>query len=391
MTIMKKIFLSLLTLSMALFLVTSCDEDRDSNPTFQDAPEFVLNTPAYAANNVYDLKNSEYVVLTTSQPDYGGFPVATIYTAHVSLDGENFTALSTTSTNAKFLIPASELNDYILEQLGEEADVSKPVKLFVYLTAHLAADETLGVSTSNTIELPQVKPFDPNEDAEGPTLPTTMYIVGDFAASSGWSTFVPFQVPYSQDNFYYAVVYLQDGAEFKINPDASWEGGNDKGYGQVNFDDQSAGGFTSADAGNASANMKVTNGGWYTFIVRVKVSGQDINYTVTAMDAKVYVIGAAEGGNWGKMDEWACTAPADANGEWESPAFAGSGELRMFVDCGIDWWKTEFTIKSDGTLYYRDIDIPNNWAESIGEDYSQQVSTGQKAYLNFTNGTGSVR
>ncbi|MBQ8050901.1 MAG: SusF/SusE family outer membrane protein [Bacteroidaceae bacterium] len=387
---MKKIFLSLLTLSMALFLVTSCDEDRDSNPIFQEAPSFVLNTPAYAANNVYDLKNSEYVVLTTSQPDYGGFPVSTVYTANVSLDGENFTPLSTTSTSAKFLLPASELNEYILEQLGEEPDLSNPVKVYVYLTAHLFVDETLGVSKSNTIELPLVKAYDPNEGVDGPVLPTSMYIVGDFAASNGWSTFVPFQVPYSQDNFYYAVVYMQDGAEFKINPDNEWKG-NDKGYGQVTFDDQSSGGFKNGGDSETS-NMKVTNGGWYTFIVRVKASGQDINYTVIAKDAAVYVIGAAaDPDNWSMMDEWRFTAPADANGEWVSPPFAGAGELRMFVDCGIDWWKTEFTIKSDGTLYYRDADIPKNWAENVGPDYSQQVSAGQKAYVNFTAGTGSVK
>ena len=384
---MKKIFLSLLTLSMALFLVTSCSEDRDSNPTFQEAPTFVLNVPAYATNNVYDLKNSDYVVLTTTQPDYG-FPVSTVYTAHVSMDGTNFTALSTTSTSAKFMIPASELNDYILEQLGDEPNVANPVKLYVYLTAHVNGNDELGVSKSNTIELPSVKAYDPNENVDGPVLPTTMFIVGDFAASNGWSTFVPFQVPYSQDNFYYAVVYMQDGAEFKINPDNEWKG-NDKGYGQVTFDDQSSGGFKNGGDSETS-NMKVTNGGWYTFIVRVKASGQDINYTVIAKDAAVYVIGAAEGGNWAKADEWLFTAPADANGEWVSPAFVGAGELRMFVDCDIDWWKTEFTIKSDGTLYYRDVDIPNNWAESVGDDYSQQVSAGQKAYINFTAGTGRV-
>lgn len=385
---MKKIFYSLLMVSMALFFA-ACDEDRDSNPTLQDAPTFVLNTPAYAANNVYDLKNSEYVILTTSQPDYGGFPVATVYTAHVSLDGENFMALPTTSTSAKFMIPASELNDYILEQLGEEPDLSNPVKLYVYLTAHLAADETLGVSTSNTIELPMVKAYDPNEDVEGPVLPTTMFIVGDFAASNGWSTFIPLHAAVQQDNFYYVVVYMQDGAEFKINPDDGWEKGNDKGYGQVTFDDQSSGGFTSADAGNASANMKATNGGWYTFIVRVKVAKQDIDYTVIAKDAAVYVIGAAEGGNWSKMEEWRFTAPNDANGEWTSPAFTGSGELRMFIDCSIDWWKTEFTImQTDGSLYYNN--PSNSWSGDFGEEYSQQVSSGQKAYLNFTAGTGRV-
>ena len=72
--------------SMALFFA-ACDEDRDSNPTLQDAPTFVLNTPAFAANNVYSLANSDYVVLTTTQPDYG-FPASTVYTVNVSLDSK---------------------------------------------------------------------------------------------------------------------------------------------------------------------------------------------------------------------------------------------------------------------------------------------------------------
>ncbi|MBO7102195.1 MAG: hypothetical protein J6W02_00765, partial [Bacteroidaceae bacterium] len=83
------------------------------------------------------------------------------------------------------------------------------------------------------------------------------------------------------------------------------------------------------------------------------------------------------------------TAPAN-EGAWTSPAFTGDGELRMFVDCGIDWWKTEFTIKNDGTLFYRNVDIPSNWADNVGADYSCQVSTGQKAVVDFTQGTGRV-
>ena len=40
-------------------LFTSCDEDRDSNPKLDlshVADGFVLNTPALAENNTYDLK-----------------------------------------------------------------------------------------------------------------------------------------------------------------------------------------------------------------------------------------------------------------------------------------------------------------------------------------------
>lgn len=367
-----------------LLLGTSCSEDRDSNPTFQEATSFVLNTPAYAANNVYDLQNSDYVVLTCTQPAYG-IPVATLYTAHVSLDGENFTPLTTTSTTAKFNIPASELNETILDIAGE-TDLTKPLPVYLKLTAHVYGNEELGVSESNVITLPNVQAFVPEVTID---LPKNMYIVGGFPASDGWQIFVPLHAAYSQDGWFYGVVYLPDGAEFKVNPDNGWKG-NDKGYGQVTPVDNAGAGYVSGGDGE-TANMKVENGGWYTVVVKTKVANAAVNYTVEINEAKVYIIGAAEGGNWSLMDEWRFTAPADANGDWVSPAFAGAGELRMAIDCGTDWWKTEFTIKSDGTLYYRDVDIPQNWAENVGADFSTQVNMGEKAYVNFTTGTGSVK
>ena len=72
---MKKIIYSLLMLMAVGMTFSSCSEDRDSNPTFNpnDVKSFTLNMPGYALNNAYDLEHSEYLVLTTSQPDYG-FP-----------------------------------------------------------------------------------------------------------------------------------------------------------------------------------------------------------------------------------------------------------------------------------------------------------------------------
>ena len=76
---MKKISNILLAVTFALPLFTACETDNDSNPILNEPDTFTLNTPAYAANNVYDLKNAQSVELTCSQPDYG-FPAATTYT-----------------------------------------------------------------------------------------------------------------------------------------------------------------------------------------------------------------------------------------------------------------------------------------------------------------------
>ena len=381
---MKKIFYSLLMLAAVGVGLTSCDEDRDNNPTFNPGSgTFVLNTPGFAANNVYDLETADYVMLTTSQPDYG-FPLPTTYTVFAGIDENKMEPLSTTSTSVEIKVPASELNELILAQAGD-ADLSAPIPVYFYLTAHVTGNDTLGFSKSNTIVLPKVLAYVPVVEI---TLPEKVHIVGSFPASDGWANFVPLAPAFSQDGFYYGVVYMPAGAEFKINPDAGWKG-NDKGYGQLTINDKADAGISSADEGNDAANIKVANAGWYNFVVNAKISNGAVQYTVNVNPAKVYVIGAAAGGEWSLQDAWAFTAPADA-GEWVSPAFTGSGELRLFIDCGIDWWKTEFTIKTDGSLFYRNVDIPANWAENVGADYSCQVNSGQKAYINFTAGTGRV-
>ena len=381
---MKKIFYSLLMLAAVGVGLTSCDEDRDNNPTFNPGSgTFVLNTPGFAANNVYDLETADYVMLTTSQPDYG-FPLPTTYTVFAGIDENKMEPLSTTSTSVEIKVPASELNELILAQAGD-ADLSAPIPVYFYLTAHVTGNDTLGFSKSNTIVLPKVLAYVPVVEI---SLPEKVHIVGSFPASDGWANFVPLAPAFSQEGFYYGVVYMPAGAEFKINPDAGWKG-NDKGYGQLTINDKADAGISSADEGNDAANIKVANAGWYNFIVNAKISNGAVQYTVNVNPAKVYVIGAAAGGEWSLQDAWAFTAPADA-GEWVSPAFTGSGELRLFIDCGIDWWKTEFTIKTDGSLFYRNVDIPANWAENVGADYSCQVNSGQKAYINFTAGTGRV-
>ena len=269
---MKKIFYSLLVVGMSLCFA-ACDEDRDSNPTLQEAPTFVLNTPAYAANNVYSLENSDYVVLTTSQPDYG-FPASTVYTVWVSLDSANYSPLATTYTTAKMQVSASELNEMILGLAGD-MDLSSPIPVFLKLTAHLYGNPDLGVSESNVITLPAVQAFVPEVTIE---LPKKMHIVGSFPASDGWGKFVPLSPVYITDGWFYGIVYLPDGAEFKVNPDAGWQG-NDKGYGQVTPVDNAGAGFVSG-GDSETANMKVENGGWYNVIVKTKIANGSVNYTM---------------------------------------------------------------------------------------------------------------
>ena len=380
---MKKLIYILLLAVVAVGFV-SCEEDRDSNPIWNEdaAKTFVLNMPAVAVNNVLDLEGSDNVVFTTSQPDYG-FPVSTVYTTWVSLDGAEYVALPTTSTSAVISIPAKEINEALLGLLGD-GDVSEPMPVKVKLTAALFADPEMGKAESNVIELPKVKVYVPKVEV---TLPTKMHIEGGLAASEGWSKFVAMAPAYSQEGMFYGVVYLAEGDEFKINPDAGWKG-NDMGTGQITLDGDIA---ATCENGDKGSNLKMGSAsGWYNVIVKAKIANGAVQYTMSMIEAKVYIIGAAFGGVWEKSDDALFTAPATANGEWVSPAFTGSGELRMFIDCGIDWWKTEFTLDGDNNIFYRTMDIPSNWAENVGAAYSKQVNPDGHVYLNFTAGTGRI-
>ena len=81
---MKNLY-KLFTLTMGLLALSACEADRDSNPVLNEPDTFVLNVPAFASNNVYDLKNSESLELTCTQPDYG-IPMATTYSVQISLE-----------------------------------------------------------------------------------------------------------------------------------------------------------------------------------------------------------------------------------------------------------------------------------------------------------------
>lgn len=379
---MKKIIYSLLFAGSILCMGTACSEDRDSNPVMnREVGPVVLNVPAVAENNVIDLLNSESVQLTTSQPDYG-YTAATNYTVWVSLDGENFTSLATTYATAKMSVPASEINSAILDMIGD-GDITAPIPLYVKLSAHLASDAALGAVESNVIQLPNVQAYVPVVEV---TLPTDFYIVGSFAASNGWSTFVPLHLAYSQEGFFYGVVYFESGDQFKITPDDGWKG-TDMGYGnsQVVLEGEVAEALTSSDDGNFIINHT----GWYTVIVQAKIANGAVVYTMSFTEAKVYLFGAPAGmtDTWAFDENWLFTAPDSADGDWVSPAFAAAGEVRVAIDCGIDWWKTECTLHGTD-IFYRNGDIPNNWEADLGADYSVKAVPGGHIYLNFTSGTG---
>ena len=163
---MKKIFLKLMLLpAMVLpLLFTSCSDDNDSNPTLDLGhvkDGFVLNRPAYAENNTYDLANADHLTLSCSQPNYGGIPYVVRYHVQVALD-QNFLTdtttthkeLATSYTTAKMNVDAAELNSTLVDMYqaaNPNAEVPESMPVYIRLRAVLdgTTNPYLGQTYSN--------------------------------------------------------------------------------------------------------------------------------------------------------------------------------------------------------------------------------------------------
>lgn len=379
---MKKILLGMLLLVLTLVLVTSCEKDMDSNPTFhENTTGFVLNMPANAANNVLDLLTTDQLTFTTSQPDYGGIPLSTNYDVEISF--EDFSAeepvykVVASSTSATIKVSGSRLNDAVITMFQDANEgvtyPSNEVKdLYVRLHANVNGME-LGSCYSNVIKIQVIATY----QAPSITLPENIFIAGS-SIGEPWKTWKPFVGVYGLEGNYFTVVYIPDGGAFKWGTYAEqW-----LEYADVNVYNDEAGAGLSDDGGN----IKVANGGWYTLCFKAKINGEAIDYTLNVYKAAFYITGNANAGGFDTPSEM--TAPTDDSGVWVSPEFAGGGEMRAYTQVGtFDWWRTEFTL-FNGELFWRAVDIPNNWAENVGADYSVTPNAGQKLYL--TIGTPGV-
>ena len=376
-------------LAMVTLGFTACETDNDSNPTLDLShvgEGFTLNTPANAQNNTYDLANAKSVELTCSQPNYGGMPLMVRYYVQVSLteDFASYKELATSYTTAKMAVDAREINDAMVE-LFQEANPdtdypATPRPLYIKLRAVIDGTDNMGETYSNVITLPSVLA---SYQAPEATFETQLYVVGQ-AIGEAWSTWKPVPQIYDMPGCYYTVVYVPEGTGFKWGAyEQDW-----RGYDRIRNWDDVAGADVSA---SSDGNIVFANGGWYTLFFEAEIVGSSVQYDLHILPAEVYVIGNSMGGNWNVADPTlALQAPADQTGDWVSPAFTGSGELRAYVNVpGYDWWRTEFTLHN-GEVYWRDVNIIDSWSE-LGSDYAVQVSPGQCLYVNFDSNTGEVR
>lgn len=397
---MKHLYrIMMLPLLVLPLLLASCEKDTDSNPTLDlshVSEGFVLNTPAYAANNTYDLANSESVELSCSQPNYGeGVPYVVRYYVQIAIDpafkeAKNeaaFEELSTSFTTARMNVSAAEINNALVnlyQTANPGKDVPETMPVYVKLRAVLdgTMTDTLGQTYSNVITLNSVRASYQAPDAE---LPTNLFVIGS-SIQNAWNSWKEVPQAAGLKGNYFTVVYVPAGGQFKWSETE----GIYRDYTNLRSvtDKANAGITCNTEDYN---NIKVGNGGWYTlfFTGEITPDGKSINYDLTVYPAEIYIFGTVNGGTWSFDDNWKLSTPADASGEWVSPAFTASGELRVSVKVpDVDWYRTEFTILN-GKLFFGN--PTDNWATNFGSDYSVACSVGQKLYLNMDMNTGEVK
>lgn len=377
---MKKILKSALLIMMGLVMFTSCEDDNDSNPIVKTPTEFHLNTPALAATNI-DLTNSSAIVFTCSQPNYG-FPASTMYKVQVSLkeDMTDFVELDQSFPNTvcsvDAAILASTLTTMELNAGKSEADFPMDVKVYVRMRAFMTTDT--GEPVADTEILSNVTCLENvhlNYSLAPVTTPEHLYVVGGFCGWD-WGNSFEFVPVYDHPEMYWRMVWI-DEAGVKINTAQEWDG-NQKGYNDITVAGDLAGNISTNDDGNICS----TTPQWYLMVVTASVSGRDIKYTVEFNEPNVYLIGDTFGGWDELMAGSKFDVPTTMDADFVSPAFKADGEIRAYVKVpGNDWWHSEFMV-FNGEIAYRG---------KGGDQERVAGKAGQKFYLNFATGKGSIK
>lgn len=385
---MKKILKSALLLMMGMVMFAACSDDNDDNPTITTPTEFVLNTPAIAGNNI-DLAHSSTLQLTCSQPNYG-FPAATKYNVQVSLK-EDMSDCATIEQNfysAKADVEASllaaALTNLELKAGKTEADFPMDIPVYVRMRAVMTTetgDEIEGTDIlSNVVTLSNVHLL---YSLPPVTVPDHLYVVGKFCGWD-WGNCFEFIPVYEHPEMYWRMVWI-DESGVKINTDKAWDG-NEKGYADITVDGELKDKISSNEGNISSATP-----GWYLMIVTATVEGRDIKYNVQFNEPNVWLMGPSISDSaYGELNEAGkFEVPTTQDGDFVSPAFTGAspggddGGLRVYVKIpNNDWWHSEFTLAGNQISY-----------RGTGGDQKPYLpcAVGQKLYLNFSTGKGSLK
>lgn len=186
--------------------MTSCSEDRDSNPTLMQPTEFTLNTPT-VVNGTVDLSRTESIDLTWSQPQYteGNAPVIATYYVQVSTSGTfnkaynpdvedntgaDFMTLDETTTECKTSVLATSIARALqLLNVWDESAVPGKVDLSIRLKSAVldAGLNAYGEVLSNVVKISAIPYYVELKNAD----PNWWYLIGGDIGDGKWADDVP--------------------------------------------------------------------------------------------------------------------------------------------------------------------------------------------------------
>lgn len=284
-------------LSMAI-VFTSCESDRDSNPTLIQPTGFTLNNPVQ--NNV-DLAYSTSIPFTWSHPDYGGWPAAVDYQFEVSPTNDWSVSVADAKADES-LVPtydiiksvfascSGELNAVDLakaivriEQWDEESVIPEDMTIWLRLSASTPGATTIH---SNPVSL-TVKPYYINASE----VYDIWYMVGNCIGSKEWANdatgigvgLIPTYPAYDTDGSFMAgsmyVGYFPEGGQFKfVHVPGSWDE-------QLTFTNvKNPGSFLSDEDGD-NHNIGIKESGYYMILIN---GDGDITIQKYEKEATVY-------------------------------------------------------------------------------------------------------
>ena len=377
---MKKIFLSsLMLLSMAI-VFTSCESDRNSNPTLTQPTTFTLNKPV---NNNVDLAYSTSIPFTWSHPDYGGWPAAVDYQFEVSPTNDwtvsvadfkadetlvpTYDVIKSVFASCSGEVSAQDIAKAIvrIEQWDEESVIPEEMTLWLRLSASTPGAKTI---YSNPVSL-TVKPYYLNA-AE---VYDIWYMVGNCIGSKSWSNngltdigygLIPLYPAYNTDGTFMAggmyVGYFPAGGQFKFVHEAgSWDE-------QLNFTNVVSPGTFLSDEDGDNHNIGINEAGYYR--ISVTVDG-DITIEKYEKEVTVYNMISLPGGyqDWKPENNalMAVSTMADMdliNHDWfVEETFDEDTELKFAANGGWDmsWGNaTEFPYGLGNQLENNNIKVP---------------------------------
>ena len=307
---MKKLSI-LASLLIGVFAFSSCESDRDDNPTidYNGAQQLEMLIPVIGQQTI-DLQNSKsFEIKAKSSPNYG-FPTAVKYGAQISLDSnfpENATyTLNGTSTSLNYEVLTSDVNKGLLTLRGVEnmdgfldaftdQERSKGMPLYIRMTAKLVnaqSDDNRTFTTSNSVAINVLPFFVETKEV----LPELWALTGGIIADGSWSTsrdqvgkgmmtmYVKADEVYSKSTGLGIIEYVGyfPAGEFKIIAPAGFGNWN---YGMCGGNEVD-GGHVYRDGGDDPGNIKITTAGHYTLTLNTEL--HTLKITPYEKDVKVF-------------------------------------------------------------------------------------------------------